>query len=72
MTENSYKKHNSTSFRPKLSLWHFVIEPVISYGKSIDVMRLNEYYITYIFMNINKNVKNRGKMRKESKAIAKF
>ena len=39
-------------------------------GSFIDVMRLNENYLIYIFMNINVN--NRGKMRKETIAIAKF
>ena len=48
----------------------FFLKPVISYDKFIDVMRLNENYLIYIFMNIN--VKNRGKMRKETIAIAKF
>ena len=34
--KKSLKFHKWTNFRPKLSLWHFVIEPVILYDKSID------------------------------------
>ena len=34
-----------------------VIEPVISYDKLIDVMRLNENDLIYIFINISRNVK---------------
>ena len=46
---------------PKLSLsmHHFVIEPVISYGISIDVIGLYENYLICIFMNIDENVENR-------------
>ena len=55
------KIHIQTNFRPKLSLCHFVIEPVISYDNFIDVMGLNKNYLIYIFMKINKNIENRGK-----------
>ena len=41
----------------------FFIEPLISYDKFIDVMNLNENYLICIFININKNVENRGKTR---------
>ena len=42
-------------------MWHFVIEPVVSYDKCIDVMGLNKNDLICIFMNINEKVKNRGK-----------
>ena len=48
-----------------LSMWHFVIEPVISYDKCIDVMGLNKNDLICIFMNINEKVKNRGKQGKK-------
>ena len=59
-------------FRTKLSMWHFVIEPVISYGKCIDVMCLNKNYLICIFMNINEIVNNRGKTREKIVAFARF
>ena len=51
----------------------FVIEPVISYDKCIDVVGLNKNDLICIFMNINEKVKNRGKTRKKKTvAIARF
>ena len=53
-------------------MWHFVIEPVISFNKCIDVMRLNKNDLICIFMNINEKVKNRGETREKILAIARF
>ena len=38
--------------------------PVLSYDKFIDVKGQNEKYFICIFMNLNENVKIRGKTRK--------
>ena len=43
----------------------FVIEPVISYDKCIDVMDLNKNDLICIFMNINEKVKKSRKARKK-------
>ena len=52
------KNLKKTNFRPKLSSLHFVIEPVISYGKFIDDLGLYEHYLICIFMNINEIDRN--------------
>ena len=50
-------KNDRKSLRPKLSLCHFIIEPVIAYDKCVDVMSLNANYLFCIFMNIDKMTK---------------
>ena len=54
----SLKVHKKTNFRPKLSLCHFIIDPVISNVNFIDFMGLDKNYLICIFMNINENVEN--------------
>ena len=62
-TEKLLKIHKLTNFRPKLSLCLFVIDPVKSNDKFIDIMGLDENYLLCIFMNINKNVENLERKR---------
>ena len=78
--ENCKKKKDRTivktpevTFRPKLSLCHFVVDPVKSNDKFIDIMGLYENNLICIFMNINKNVENlKGKKRGKTMVIARF
>ena len=46
-------------------MWHFVIEPVLSYDNCTDVKGLNEIYLICIFMNFNETAKNRAKKTRE-------
>ena len=72
MTENHLKSLNILISGPYYHCDTFFIEPVISYDKFIDVMNLNETYLICIFININKNVENRGKKGKKTIAISRF
>ena len=65
-TEKSLKTHKKTNFRPKLSLCHFVIDPVKPNDKFIDIMGLDENYLICIFMNINKNVETLEEKKREN------
>ena len=63
MTEKSFKTYKLTNVRPKRSLKYFVIKPVMSFDKFIDIMGVNENYLICIFMNFNQNVENRVKTK---------
>ena len=67
MTEKSLKSINKLILGPNDD-----IKPVISFDKFINVMGLNENYLICIFMNINKNVENRGKKQGETIPTARF
>ena len=54
------KTHELTNSMHKLLLCHFVIAPVIQNHKCIDVMRIYDYHLICIFMNIDKTL-NIGK-----------
>ena len=58
-----------TNFRPKISLWLFVIVSVILFDKFVDAMGLNENHLIFIFMNINENDKNQD-LQRENNYIA--
>ena len=64
MAEKSLKIHKWTNFRPKLSLWHFVIEPVISNDEFVDDLVLYENYLisySWILIKLSKSEDKRGK-----------
>ena len=72
MNFNENIKNDKKSLKPINQLlsgpncyWDTVIEPEISYDKFIDDLGLYEIYLICIFMNVNQNVKNCGKMREK-------
>ena len=58
-----------TNFRPKLSLWLFVIVSVILFDKFVDAMGLNENHLICTFMNITENDENQD-LQRENNYIA--
>ena len=73
----SFKIHKKTNFMPELSSCHFVIDPVKSNGKFIDLIGPDKNDLICIFMNINENVENlekreREKKNKKTMVIARF
>ena len=72
VTEKLLKIYKSTNFRPKRSLKYFVIKPVMSFDKFIDVMGVNENYLICIFMKFNQNVENQVKTREKLSPLQGF